>query len=249
VDFSMLKSPGTKNDPARNRRIVVMEAAAVTVAVHALLAAVFYYKPDVPPPKRQDTGRIELLNLANLPPERRAGFERWLDIHSPSHIARADSPHAPTAQLPPLTRNTPGDLPPPDLFIPPAERRTAAPEALATSAAAGGRAFEVVTRTAELKVEPLDYPRIIADGIWKLDVKLPPEAVKTAAALQIDRSEIEFYRVGAFEAPRFRITRSSGSAKFDLDNVRALLPAVNSLVGADETLAVKIIWKAGGGNR
>lgn len=245
----MFKSPGTPNDPARNRRIIVLEAAAVTVAVHALLAAVFYYKPDTPPPKRQDTGRLELLNLANMPPERRAGFERWLDIHSPSHIARADSPHAPTAQLPPLIRNTPGDLPPPDLFIPPAERRTAAPEALAAAAATEGRAFEVVTRTAELHVAPLDYPRVIADGVRKLEVTLPPEAVKTAAALQIDRSEIEFYRVGAFEAPRFRITRSSGSAKFDLDNVRALLPAVDPAVGVGETLTVKIIWKAGGGTR
>lgn len=245
----MFKSSGTPNDPARNRRIIVLEAAAVTIAAHALLAAVFYYKPDAPPPKRQDTGRIELLNLTNLPPERRAGFERWLDIHSPSHIARADSPHAPTAQLPPLVRNTPGDLPPPDLFVPPEERRTAAPEALATSAAAEGRAFDVITRTAEWQVAPLDYPRIIADGVRKPELKLPPEAAKTAAALQIDRSEIEFYRVGAFEAPRFRITRSSGSAKFDLDNVRALLPAVNPLIGADETLAVQIIWKAGGGNR
>ncbi len=222
-----------KSNPVSIRRTVIVEALVVTVAAHALLFSLFYYRPAVAARPESKVARITLFNADSVSPEHRARIEGWLAGHDPAAIGRSDRAGSPLTRLKTASRPEPPVRDFPEVEVAPGEYRAVAPQTLPVSAAPSSPVFERAPAEPVFpRIAPVGYPEVLLDG-RKSAVALSEELCNMGKSLNAHDTEIELRFDPALETGRFRVVRSSGSVRLDLLAARELMrqyPERNAVV-------------------
>ncbi len=231
-----------KSNPVSIRRTVIVEALVVTVAAHALLFSLFFYRPAVATRPESKVARITLFNPDSVSPERRARIEGWLAGHDPAAIGRSDRAGSPLARLNTSPRPEPPAREFPEIEPAPGEYRAVSPQILPVAEVSPSPVFSGAPVAPVFpKLAPVGYPEVSIDG-KKSDIALSEELRNMGKALNAHDTEIELTFDPKLEISRFRVLRGSSSARLDLLAARELIrqyPERNALV--------LIRWNEGGG--
>lgn len=236
------KSLGRKNKTYG--RVIVFQALLVTLGIFAAFFVLFSLQPAEASATRREGGRIELLNIGAMKPEEQTRFLRWMAIHDPTVIARADSPASATARLPGADRELPDATPIETLFSPLPGRSVPLPEKQMTSAPSGAWAPDgAPPAAAEGARKEQVYPRILANGV-PMALELPPELVAQARTVVAAPAEFEFRTEAGALRRRFSVQKTTGSGKLDLRLIRLLLAELDASAEPDGRTVIRVIWNA-----
>lgn len=233
-------------------RIVIVQAVFVTVAAHFLLLLLFRYQSQKTVAPSEGRAGIRLFNLAANSPERQQKIRNWLDVHDPSLIARADSPHSAVARLLPTPHPTVPDLERGDATPELPERQVPQPVALKVA----GESLPLPSQEYSEKMAPdalrfpalsiTDFPRILVNG-KRVALPVSDEMKSLSRAVNADRTVVELRTddAGGAGDSRFLVTHSSGSSRLDMLAVRMLLANRERFPGKG-TQKIVILWQMQG---
>ncbi len=238
----LIKKFKLKSNPVSIRRVVIAEALAATVCAHAVLFALFYYRPAVAPRAASKVAQITLFSADSVSPERRAMAENWLANHDPAAIGRSDRTGSPLERIKTVTRSEPPSREFPEVEIKPGEHRPIEPgllpvEESKVSPLPGRTPAEAVFP----RFAPVEYPEMLFDG-KKAAMTLPAELRRMGKSLNAAETEVQIGFDPVLESGRFRVVRSSGSVRLDLQLARELMRQYPERNG---TFVIR--WSEGGG--
>ncbi len=230
----------------RYMRCIVIQAAFVTAAAHLVLILLFRYQPRKQESPAEERTGIRLFNLGANSPERRMMAVKWLDVHDPSIIARADSPHSAVRRLPRSRRPSPPVLNVTGIKAP-ALPELSRPEALATTPGTPVVPEEVFRPDTSSGAEAqeaaaVSYPHVTLNGRPAV-LNLPAGIKGISRSVKAQQTVIDF-DIGKTQK-RFFVTGSSGSFKLDMMAVRAI-KAEKGFLPESGRCEVRIIWQKEG---
>ncbi len=227
----------------RYMRTVILQALLVTLAAHFLLVMLFRTAPQKNANTPDGHSGIRLFNIGANSPERRVKIERWLDIHDPSVIARADSSHSAVMRLQPEKKEAVPDVEVSARRPLPVAGRQKEAEFMSVRDSDGLLPVIFSGKSSGMEEKKIEYPRVIANAV-PLAMPLTEEMIKLSREVNAGKTVIEL-DIGAAR-DRFAVRQSSGSARLDMLLVRQLLANREQFKGGG-LHEVTVLWRKRGG--